>query len=169
MFSFCYTKQKMDLQILIGLLLTVLPIVELRGGLPVIVEWAVRNKVSVWPWFILVLFLNILVIFFIFAFLDFLHERFMGFRWYSKFMGGYLKKIEKKSEKIMKKMENWGFVALALFVAIPLPGTGAWTGSFVAWFLKLNRIKSIIAISIGVIIAGTIILLASLGFFNSIY
>ena len=57
-----------DTQILIGLLLTVLPVFELRGGLPVIVEWATRNNVSVWPWFILVLILNILVIFFIFAF-----------------------------------------------------------------------------------------------------
>ncbi len=155
-----------DTQILIGLLLTVLPVFELRGGLPVVVEWAVRNGVSVWPWFVLVLILNILVIFFIFAFLDFLHHNFMNLRFYEKIVGGYLKKVEKKSEKVMKRIDEIGYIALALFVAVPLPGTGAWTGTLVAWVLGLDRKKSILAISLGVIIAGLIILFASLGVFS---
>ncbi len=155
-----------DTQILIGLLLTVLPVFELRGGLPVIVEWATRNNVSVWPWFILVLILNILVIFFIFAFLDFLHGSFMQVEIYRRIVGGYLKKVEKKSKKVMRRIDEIGFIALALFVAVPLPGTGAWTGTLVAWILGLDRKKSILAISAGVVIAGVVILLASLGFFG---
>ncbi len=156
----------MDTQILIGLLLTVLPITELRAGLPVIIQYVTMNNLSIWPYFLLVLLLNILVIFFIFFFLDFLHLLFMKSKLYSRFIGYYLKKIEKKSEKIHRKVGLWEYVALMLFVAVPLPGTGAWTGSFIAWFLKLNRLKSIIAISLGVIIAGIIILFVSLGFLS---
>ena len=156
----------MELQILIGLLLSVLPVFELRGGLPLIVEYTARNGLSVWPWFVLVLILNILVIFFIFFFLDFLHERFMKFGWYRGVIGGFLKGIQKKAEKVQKRFDKWGYVALALFVAVPLPGTGAWTGSFVAWILGLERWKSFLAIAAGVVIAGFIILLASLGIFN---
>ena len=84
-------------------------------------------------------------------------------------MGKFLEKVQKKADKVQKKMENLGFVALALFVAIPLPGTGAWTGTFVAWVLGLERWKSYLAIGAGVVIAGFIILLASLGLFNGLY
>jgi len=156
----------MDIQILIGLFLTILPVFELRGGLPIVVEWTVRNSVSVWPWFLIVLILNILVIFFIFAFLDFLHESFMRIEIYKKVVGSFLNRAEKKSKKVMKRIDEIGYIALALFVAVPLPGTGAWTGTLVAWILGLNRKKSIWAISLGVIIAGLIILFASLGVFS---
>ena len=158
----------MDFQIIIGLLLTVLPVFELRGGLPVIVEYAVRNNTSVWPWFVLVLILNVLVIFFIFWFLDTLHERLMNVGFYKKIIGRILVRIQKKAEKIEKKMDTLGFLALVLFVALPLPGTGAWSGVFVAWLLGLDRVKSFVAIALGVIIAGLIILFASLGFFGVI-
>ena len=62
------------MQILIGLLLTILPVSELRGGLPVIVEYAIRHGVSVWPYFLMVLVLNVLLILLIFMFFDFFHE-----------------------------------------------------------------------------------------------
>jgi len=159
----------MDLQIIIGLLLTILPVFELRGGLPVIVEYAVRNNASVWPWFILVLILNILIIFFIFWFLDTLHESLMNIKFYRRVMDKQLERIRRKADKIEKRMDSLGFLALALFVAIPLPGTGAWTGVLVAWFLGLERAKSFLAIALGVIIAGLIILFASLGLFSGIY
>ena len=68
----------------------------------------------------------------------------------------------------MVKMEVWGYLALTLFVAVPVPGTGAWTGTLVAWVLGLDRWKSIGAISLGVVIAGLIILFTSLGFFGLI-
>jgi len=158
----------MSFQILIGVILTVLPISELRGGLPVLIEYLVRNKMIVWPWFLIVLVLNIGIIFFIFFFLDFLHYRFMEIMPYRLFMERYLERVQKKAKKINRKMDNFGFLALTLFVAIPLPGTGAWTGSFVAWTLGLKRKESILAISAGVIIAGLIVLFASLGVFNSL-
>jgi uncharacterized membrane protein len=159
----------MELQILIGLLLTVLPIVELRGGLPVVVEYCLRNQINIWPYFALVIILNVLVIFVLFLFLDFLHERLMNWNFYRRVMSRYLEKIQRKSLNVQKKFDDLGYIALALFVAIPLPGTGAWTGTFVAWVLGLSRWKSILAISIGVLIAGFLVLLASLGIFGGLY
>ena len=156
-------------QLFLGLLLTVLPVTELRVGLPVIVDYCLREGVSIWPWFILVIILNILVIFFIFFFLDFLHERMMSLNWYSRIIGRYIERMHKKAEKLDMKIQEVGFVALLLFVAIPLPGTGAWTGTVIAWILGLERLKSFIAISLGIIIAGFLVLLVSLGVLNLFY
>lgn len=156
----------MDIQILIGLLLTVLPVFELRGGLPIIIEYVIKNNLSILPYFLLVLALNISVIFFIFLFLDFLHNVFMKWRWYAKIIGRILNRIQKKVDKIELKMNKWGYLALVFFVAIPLPGTGAWTGTIAAWIIGLDRLKSFIAIAMGVIIAGLLILLFSLGIFG---
>ncbi len=159
----------MDTQILIGFLLTVLPVFELRGGLPVIAEYCVRNGVSIWPYFLTVLILNILVIFLIFMFFDFLHDMFMKRKWYRVVIGRVLKRMQKKVERVQNKMGEWGYFALIFFVAIPLPGTGAWTGTIVAWMLGLDRLKSLVAIGTGVIIAGLLVLIFSLGFFNGLY
>ena len=158
----------MSWQIILGLILTIMPVSELRGGLPVIVEYLVRNNMAVWPWFLAVLILNISVIFFIFFFLDFIHDEFMKIKFYRRFFERYMEKVQKRAEKINRKMDNIGFLALALFVAVPLPGTGAWTGTLIAWGLRLKRKESILAISAGVVIAGLIILFVSLGVFNSI-
>ncbi|MBU3923515.1 MAG: small multi-drug export protein [Nanoarchaeota archaeon] len=156
----------MDSQLLIGLLLTVLPVFELRGGLPVVVEYALKNGVSVWPYFFIVLILNVLVIFFIFIFFDFAHEVLMRVRWYRVVAERALKRLQRKADKLERKMAGWGYFALMFFVAIPLPGTGAWTGTIVAWILGLDRVKSFLAIASGVVVAGLLILLFSLGIFG---
>lgn len=156
----------MDVQVLIGLLLTMLPPIELRGGLPVIVEWTVRNGVSIWPYFLIVLVLNILLIFLVFMFLDFLHDIFMHMKWYRFVVGRALRRAQKKSEKIRGGMDKWGYLALMFFVSIPLPGTGVWSGVMVAWVMGLDRFKSFVAIGAGVIIAGLLVLFLSLGFFS---
>jgi uncharacterized membrane protein len=152
-----------DAQILLGLLLTILPVFELRGGLPIIVEYAIRNNVSIWPYFLLVLILNVLVILLIFMFFDFLHDIFMRMGWYRAVIGRILKRLQKKMDKIGERMDRWGYFALMLFVAVPLPGTGAWTGAAVAWAMGLDRFKSFVSIAAGVIIAGLLVLLLSLG------
>jgi len=156
----------MDVQILIGFLLTVLPVFELRGGLPIVVEYVVRNGVSIWPYFLIVLILNILVIFLIFMFFDLVHGSFMNFRWYRIFMGRVLRRVRKRVKRVEDRMDRWGYFALMLFVAVPLPGTGAWTGTLVAWTMGLDRLKSFFAIATGVVIAGLLVLLFSLGIFS---
>jgi len=159
----------MDAQILVGLLLTILPVSELRGGLPVIVEYCLRNGVSVWPYFLLVVALNILVIFFIFLFFDFLHGSFMRLRTYRFVVGKWIDKTRKKAIRVKERFDKWGYFALMLFVAVPLPGTGAWTGTFVAWILGLDRKKSFAAIAAGVVVAGALVLFASLGLLSWFY
>lgn len=153
----------MNLEILIAILLTIAPITELRVGLPIVVNYCLKNNLSIWPFFFLIVFLNILVIFFIFFFLDFLHKHFLKINFYKKIFEKIIQKTRKKQEKFEKKFHQIGYLALVIFVGIPLPGTGAWTGSFLAWLFGLERKKSIIAISLGVLIAGVIILLASYG------
>ncbi len=146
-----------------GLLLTILPISELRIGLPLVVDYALRNNISLLPLFILVLMLNLLVIFFVFFFLDYLHKHLLKIKAYRKGFDFYLEKLRKRVDKFEKKFNEVGFLALILFVAIPLPGTGAYTGSLVVWVLGLERKKSIISIALGVLLAGLLILLGSLG------
>jgi uncharacterized membrane protein len=155
----------MEGQILFGFLLTMLPIFELRGGLPLIVEYTVKNGISVWPYFLIVLILNILTILIVFLFLDFFHEILLNLKSYKKFFEKVLGRIQRKIHKVQETK----YLALMLLVAVPLPGTGAWTGTLIAWLLKLNRLKSFIAISAGIIIAGILVLSASLGFFSGVY
>jgi uncharacterized membrane protein len=157
----------MDFQLILGLILTLLPISELRGGLPIIVEYCVRNGISVWPYFIIVLILNIFIIFFIFLFLDTLHGALLHWSFYRKIVGRIIKRLQRKIERI--NGTSWKYLLLMFFVAIPLPGTGAWAGTLIAWTTGLNRTRGFIAIGAGVVIAGTLVLLISLGFFSGFY
>ena len=90
----------------------------------------------------------------------------MYWKWYRKFIEPIFKRVHKKAHKIERKMDSLGYLALMLFVAVPLPLTGAWTGTIAAWVMDLNRFKSFIAIAAGIIIAGLLILLLSLGLFG---
>lgn len=150
-------------QLLIAIFLSILPVSELRLALPLAVDYCLKNSIPVFPIFFLIVLLNILVIFLIFFFLDFLHERFMTFSLYRKIFGFWLRKTQKKVDKIEEKMPKYGYFALSVFVAVPLPLTGAWTGVLIAWLLGLERKRAILAIMLGVMIAGIIVLLASLG------
>ena len=79
-----------------------------------------------------------------------------------------LEKGEKGGEKIRKKAGRGVYIALLLFVGIPLPGTGAWTGTLAASFLNLDFRKSVLYVMCGVVLAGVIMLAASFGVFGAI-
>lgn len=155
-----------SLQLLIGIALSFLPFFELRGGLPILVNYAVNNNLSTLPFFFISLFFNIIAIFFAFFFLDFLHIHLLRFKSYQKISEKFLKRIQRKVDKTKSNFDKYGFLALTLFVAIPFPGTGAWTGSLVAWILGLERKRSYISIALGVLIAGLLIFFTSLGVFT---
>jgi uncharacterized membrane protein len=106
---------------------------------------------------------NILACFFAFYFLDNIHSKMMKLKFYNRFFKKYIKKLQEKADKFEEKYKALGFVALAVFVAVPLPGTGAWTGSLISWFLDLDRKKSIIYICLGILTAGILVLLGTLG------
>ena len=76
--------------------------------------------------------------------------------------------IDKKVEKNREKIEKFGFWGLVLFVGIPLPGTGAWTGCLVASVLEMDKKKSFIAAMIGVFMASIIMMLISFGLLRGI-
>ena len=156
---------KMDLQLLIGFLLTITPIFELRAGIPVIVEWALKNDVSVAPYFIIILFLNVALIFFVFFFFDFIHEKLLLNKLYRKSSEPILLRIRRKGLRIEKSGGNLQYILLALFVSIPFPGTGIWTGTILSWSFGLNRRKSLVAITIGTLVESLLVLLATLGVF----
>ena len=154
----------MNLELIYSLILTILPVSELRLGLPLAINYALEEGIPIFYVFSLIVLLNIAVIFFVFYFLDNLHKIFLKSKFYRRVFEIYLKRLQKKVDKFEKRYESLGILALTFFVAIPLPGTGAWSGSILAWVLGLERKKSIAAIALGVIIAGILILLGTLGF-----
>jgi uncharacterized membrane protein len=156
----------MDLRLVWAMVLTIMPITELRVGLPLAIVYAIENNIPVWLIFSLIILLNVLIIFFIFYFLDNLHDLFLKFKPYQKLFEKYMGRFQKKVDKFEKKYSVLGFLALVGFVAVPLPGTGAWTGCLLSWGVGLDRKKSIWAISLGVLIAGLFILFGTLGFLS---
>jgi uncharacterized membrane protein len=159
----------MNVQVLVGLLFTISPVFELRAGLPIIIEYVLRNGLPIWPYFLLVLVVNILMIYVIFLFFDFVHGALMRIRWYRVVVGSVLKRLQKRVDKIEDDMDRWGYFALMFFVAIPFPGTGVWSGTMVAWAMGLDRWRSFAAIAAGTVIAGLLVLFISLGIFGGIY
>ena len=89
-------------------------------------------------------------------------------KYIGKFFTWCLKKGEKGGRKLQAKAGRGLFIALMLFVGIPLPGTGAWTGTLAASFLDMGFKKSVIAVMCGVVIAGVIMGLASMGVFGGL-
>lgn len=154
----------MDLRLLYSILITLAPISELRIGLPLAINYAKDSGIPIVFVFFLIITVNILLIFIVFFLLDKVHNVFMQFKTYRKIFYFYLNKIQRKVDRFEKKYEKIGFFALMLFVAIPFPGTGAWSGCIISWVLGLERKKSIMAITAGIMIAGALILLGTLGF-----
>ena len=147
-----------------AILLTLAPITELRIGLPLAIDYAKDSGIPIILIFFLIVIINILLIFIIFFILDNIHILLMNFRVYRKGFNFYLQRMQKKVDKFEKRYQKIGFLALMLFVAIPLPGTGAWSGCILSWILGLERKRSIMAITAGIMIAGVLILLGTLGF-----
>jgi len=136
--------------------LSVLPISELRGG----IVYAILNGINPVTAFVVCVFFNILIIPVIFFFLDYVNHFLLKIKLWDKFFNFYL---NRKIGKIKRKYEVLGFLMLFLFVAVPAPGTGAYTGVLLSWFFKLDRKKSFLVIALGVVTAGAIVTLTTLG------
>lgn len=142
-------------QLIEPIIWSLLPISELRGGIPI----ALSNGFSIYSAFIICVLANILVIPLVFFFLDNLHDVFMRNKFYSKTFNRY---IERKRNSLEKHIgTKWEFFALLLFVGIPLPITGAYTGTLLAWFFGLSRKKAYLALILGIIMAGIVVSLIS--------
>lgn len=145
---------------LIVFVISLMPILELRGGLIAASLLNMNPVIS----FIICFIGNILPIPFILWFITPLFDRLKRTKRLSKFVNKIEKKANSKKEQIEKK-EFWG---LLLFVGIPLPGTGAWTGSLIASMIGMDKKKSLLAAFLGVVLAGTIMMLLSFGLLKGI-
>ena len=102
---------------------------------------------------------NILVFPIFYLFLTFIHDLLMRLKFYRRYFDFFL---ERTRRKVGPKVEKYGYFGLTLFVAIPLPVTGAYTGTLGAWFFKMKKRKSFLAVSLGVVIAGIIVSIVSI-------
>lgn len=138
---------------IIVLIISMVPIVELRGAIP-IAEGMGLNILLYYP---IAIIGNMIPVPFIFLFARKILEWGKDKKIIGKFFTWCLEKGERGGRKLKKSAGEKGiFFALLLFVGIPLPGTGAWTGTLAASFLNLDFRTSVIAISLGVLLAGII-------------
>lgn len=149
---------------LIVFLISMVPLIELRGAIP----YAVGFDLPTIPSYIVAVIGNMVPVPFIFFFA----RKFLDWGKDKKIIGGFcqwcLNKGAKGVEKLQSKAGRGLYIALLLFVGIPLPGTGAWTGTLAASFLGMDFKKSMVAVLSGVVLAGVIMLAASLGVFGAI-
>lgn len=135
-------------------LFCLLPIFELRGAIPF-------GMTQDLPLIFLIPFcvvLNALVGPLVFLFLSTVHKLFSRF---SRYRALFDKIVARARRKVHAKVEKYGYLGLALFVAIPLPITGAYTGALGAWVLGLDPKKTYLAVLLGVVIAATVVTLVT--------
>ncbi len=140
-------------------LISMLPIAELRGAIPLGIYWGLSPILV----FIVAILGNMVPVPFILLFLEGIEKYLRRSEKMARALDWLFERTYKKADE---KVRRWEYLALILFVAIPLPGTGAWTGSLIAYLFKFDIKKSMLSIFAGVLIAGAIVLIASLGFFN---
>jgi len=142
-------------------IVSLLPILELRGGLLA----ASFLKVEFMRAFIICFIGNILPIPLVLLFLDYILSLLKKWKITKKIIDWFERKVLSKREQI----DKYGYLGLLLFVGIPLPGTGAWTGSALAVLLGLNRKKSFVVILVGVLLAGIIMSILSYGILGNLF
>ena len=150
---------------LIIFLISMVPLIELRGAIPV----SQAMQLPIIPSYIICILGNMIPVPIIYLFA----RKFLEWGQHKKIIGGicrfFLEKGTKAGDKLQSKAGRGIFLALLLFVGIPLPGTGAWTGTLAASFLNMKFKQTVIAVMLGVLLAGLIMMAGSLGLFSAIF
>ena len=150
---------------LIVFLVSMVPIIELKGAVPI----GVGMGLDLWIVYVLSIIGNMLPVPIIYLFARKVLVWGKDKKYIGKFFNFCLEKGEHGGQKLMAKAgKNGTFIALMLFVAIPLPGTGAWTGTLAASMLNFGFKRSTFAVLLGVLIAGILMGLASMGLFGAL-
>ncbi len=152
------------LYLIIVFFVSMVPLIELRGAVPI----GVGLGLPEWLTLLLAVIGNMIPVPFIFLFSRRLLEWGSKKKWrpLNKFCNWCLKKGNKAGKKLQNSKSI--YIGLLFFVGIPLPGTGAWTGTLAASFLDLDFKKTILSVNGGVLLAGIIMLAISFGFFSII-
>jgi len=124
--------------------LTVTPWIELRGAIP----WAVQQGDRIYLPIILIA--NILVFFPVYFITEWFYELIPEGSWLHR-------KLERIREKARPGVEKYGVLGLALFVGVPIPGTGAYSGSLASWLLDMEWHRALLGVALGVLIAWGIV------------
>lgn len=145
--------------------ISMVPLIELRGAIPV----SQALQMPVVPSYIVCIIGNMLPVPIIYLFA----RRFLEWGQDKKVIGGicrfFLIKGTAAGEKLQSKAGRGIFLALLLFVGIPIPGTGAWTGTLAASLLGMRFRDTVIAVMLGVLLAGLVMMAASLGLFTAFF
>ena len=148
------------------------PLIELRGAIPVAAAWNLMNTddlFSIIFCYSICILGNMLPVPVIYLFARKVLEWGKDKKYIGRFFTFCIEKGHKGGVKLKEKAGQGLFVALLLFVGIPIPGTGAWTGTLAASFLDMGFKKSVIAVLLGVLLAGIVMGVASAGVFTAIF
>ena len=145
---------------IIVFIISLLPILELRGGL---IAAALLGLAPI-PSYIISIIGNLLPI----PFILLLINKILEWMKKSKHFKGIANWLNSKVEKHKGQIEKYGYLGLILFVGIPLPGTGAWTGSLIASVLEMDKKKTFLAVLLGVFMASIIMMILSFGILANI-
>lgn len=155
---------------LIIFLISMVPLIELRGAIPYAVGFIEAGEpLKLWLCYVIAIVGNMLPVPIIFFFARKVLEWGKDKKFIGKFFTFCLEKGHKGGAKLQEKAGKGLFWALLLFVGIPIPGTGAWTGTLAASILDMDFKKSVIAVMLGVILAGVIMGLVSAGLFGTVF
>ena len=144
-------------------LVSMVPLIELRGAVPIALGWGLDPVAT----YVICILGNMLPVPIIYFFARKVLIWGADKKYIGKFFRFCIEKGERGGQKLMKRAGRGGlFVALMLFVGIPVPGTGAWTGTLAASFLNMGIRSTVTAVSLGVVIAGIIMGVASTGVFS---
>ena len=144
---------------------SMVPLIELRGAIPIAVGLGLNKLIS----FIIAIIGNMIPVPFIYLFARKILEWGKDKKVIGKFFTWCLNKGERGGQKLEAKAGKGLYWALFLFVGVPLPGTGAWTGALAASMLKLDFKKTVLAVIAGVFLAGLIMMAISFGLFEVIF
>lgn len=156
------------LKYLLVFFVSMVPLIELRGAVPIGLSPLLGDALPLLPLYAVCILGNMLPVPVIFFFARKVLIWGADKKIIGKFFRFCLEKGEKGGQKLQAKAGRGLYFALFLFVGIPLPGTGAWTGTLAASFLNMDFKKSVIAVMAGVVLAGIIMGLASFGLFGAI-
>lgn len=155
---------------LIVFFISMVPLIELRGAIPYAIGFIEAGiPLSLPLCYVIAIAGNMLPMPFIFFFARKVLEWGKDKKFIGKFFTFCLEKGHKGGEKLKEKAGRGLFWALLLFVGIPLPGTGAWTGTLAASILDMDFKSSVLAVILGVILAGIIMGVLSMGVFGTLF
>lgn len=151
-------------------LISMVPLIELRGAIPYAVGFIEAGEpLKLWLCYVIAIIGNMLPVPFIYFFARKVLEWGKDKKIIGKFFTFCLEKGHKGGAKLQEKAGKGLFWALLLFVGIPLPGTGAWTGTLAASILDMGFKKSVVAVMLGVVLAGIIMGILSAGVFGTAF